>query len=452
MKKLKTLGGLSLNILSGALLALVLGLSSGFGFMFAFILCFVPGAPAGALGMAVQKEIWMSTIVEGLFADNSFLSKAYDADEFVEQGKKVHIPNSGSASSVVKNRTEKPASAIVRSDNDLDFDLDEFTTDPILIPNAETVELSYNKRESAIRVDKANLIENVAQAILQSWLPTSTYSISTTGASVAAHTPSGTGHRKAFVKADVMTLMNKFNADNVPQEGRYLLVDAIMYGQLLESLTTNESMAFWNSANISKGVLGQLLSFNVMMRSRVGLYTTAGVKKEWSAAAVATDKAAALAFHTNSICRAKGEVVMFEKEGDPGYYGDVYSFLLRSGGRAMRTDVKGLVVVLQTDVEATSTELSALALSAGDLVPAFDVAQKAYTIAVANATTTTTITATAGVAGQVIKLGTTTLTSGAASAAKNLAVGENIFTLKVTSKDGTATSNIEVIVTRAAGE
>ena len=116
----------------------------------------------------------------------------------------------------------------------------------------------------------------------------------------------------------------------------------------------------------------------------------------------------------------------------------------------MRTDVKGLVAILQTDVEATSTQLSALALSAGDLVPAFDVAQNAYTLAAANATTTTTITATAGVAGQVIKLGTTTLTSGAASAAKALAFGENVFTLKVTSKDGSVTSNIEVIVTRAA--
>lgn len=450
MKKLKLLGGLSLNFLSGALFALVLGMSSGFALLFAFVFCFAPGAPAGALGMAVQKEIWMSTIVEGLFADNSFLSKAFSADEFVEQGKKVHIPNAGSASSVTKNRTVKPAVATARTDNDLDFEMDEYTTDPILIPNAETVELSYNKRESVIRNDKAALIERVSEAILQSWLPTSTYSISTTGASVAAHTPSGTGNRKALVKADVMALMNRFNADNIPQEGRYLLVDAVMYGQLIESLTQNESMAFFSTADVAKGVLGQLLSFNVMMRSRVGLYTTAGVKKEWTAAAVATDKAAALAFYTNSVCRAQGEVVMFESTNDPGYYGDVYSFLLRCGGRAMRTDVKGLVVVLQTDVEATSTQLSALALSAGDLVPAFDVAQGAYTLAAPNATTTTTITATAGVAGQVIKLGSTTLTSGAASAAKALAVGENVFTLKVTSKDGSVTSNIEVIVTRAA--
>ena len=30
--------------------------------------------------MAIQKEIWMAAIVEGLFASNSFLSKAFNAD------------------------------------------------------------------------------------------------------------------------------------------------------------------------------------------------------------------------------------------------------------------------------------------------------------------------------------------------------------------------------------
>ena len=41
--------------------------------------------------MAIQREIWIGSIVEGLFADNSFLSKAFNADEFVNMGKTVHI-------------------------------------------------------------------------------------------------------------------------------------------------------------------------------------------------------------------------------------------------------------------------------------------------------------------------------------------------------------------------
>ena len=93
---------------------------------------------AGALPMAVQKEIWMNHIVENLFADNSFLSKAFDADEFVNQGKTVHIPNAGAPSNVVKNRNTFPAEVKSRDDIDLTFDLDNYSTDPIKINLTES--------------------------------------------------------------------------------------------------------------------------------------------------------------------------------------------------------------------------------------------------------------------------------------------------------------------------
>ena len=47
--------------------------------------------------MAIQKEIWERAIVEDLFADNSFLSKAVNADMWVNAGKVVHIPQAGAA-------------------------------------------------------------------------------------------------------------------------------------------------------------------------------------------------------------------------------------------------------------------------------------------------------------------------------------------------------------------
>lgn len=112
--------------------------------------------------MAIQKEIWMAAIVEGLFASNSFLSKAFNADEYVNNGKIVHIPNAGAASGTKKNRTSLPATVTKRTDIDVTFPLDEYTTDPVLIPNADTVELSYDKRESVLRQDKLKLQDDVA--------------------------------------------------------------------------------------------------------------------------------------------------------------------------------------------------------------------------------------------------------------------------------------------------
>jgi hypothetical protein len=337
------------SMLYNLIVCAFIALASGFSFMAVAGVGLVGSAlmQSGGLQMAIQKEIWMNSIVEGLFANNTFLAKAFNADEFVNAGKTVHIPNAGIASGVTKNRSSFPATVGSRTDVDLTFDLDEYTTDPIKISNAESVELSYNKRESALKQDKAALIEAVSNDILFKWLPSSSYVIRTTGSAVAAHTASATGNRKAFGKADVLAAMNNFNKNNVPQSDRHMLIDAVMYGQLLDTLTVQEAMAFHAGIDTANGVLGKLYTFNILMRSKAGLYTSAVAAKAWTTAGAAGDLAAALAWHSDSVCRALGQTDMFDDVSNPLYYGDIYSFLVRAGGRPMRNDVLGLLAIVQ---------------------------------------------------------------------------------------------------------
>lgn len=343
---MKKIFALFFNLTMGVVLASLVGGGAFAALGIGGFLSLMPKMHDG-LGMAIQKEIWMNSIVEGLFADNSFLSKAFSADEFVNQGKTVHIPNAGVASGVVKNRSSFPATVGQRTDIDLTFNLDNYSTNPIKIDLAETVELSYNKRESVLRQDRATLHNAISEGVLYEWFPLIANAIRTTGGAVAAHTPSATGNRKAFTKDDVKKAMTTFNKQDIPSEGRYMLVDADMYDQLIGSMTTQEAMAFHSGVDVANGIVGKLYGFNIMMRSRVGVYATAGTKKLWSTAGAATDNAAALAWHTNSICRALGEVVARESLNDPLYYGDIYSFEVRCGGRAMRNNVEGLLAIVQ---------------------------------------------------------------------------------------------------------
>ena len=92
--------------------------------------------------MAIQKAIWTRASVEGLFASNSFLSKAFNADEYVEAGKIVHIPQAGVASNVVKNRTTLPATVKQHTDTDVSFELNTFPSDPVLNHHAQKCEPS----------------------------------------------------------------------------------------------------------------------------------------------------------------------------------------------------------------------------------------------------------------------------------------------------------------------
>src|SRR5690606_770561 len=152
--------------------------------------------------------------------DNQFITFAFNADEYVMQGKVVHIPQAGATAAVVKNRSSLPATVTKRTDTDITYPLDEFTTDPRLIPNADTVELSYDKMESVMSDDMNALRQTVAENCLIAWAP-ATNIIRTTGGDVLAHTPSATGNRKIFLLADLRKAMTRFNKDNVPMQDRY---------------------------------------------------------------------------------------------------------------------------------------------------------------------------------------------------------------------------------------
>ena len=118
--------------------------------------------------MALNKEVWLNSIVENFYPDNSFAAKSVDDSTFVSN-RKVHIPNAGQASKVVTNRTQKPASVSQRTDNELTYEIDELTTDPIYIPNIDTVELSYDKRNSVLSNDRSQLQEAAHVNLLKRW-------------------------------------------------------------------------------------------------------------------------------------------------------------------------------------------------------------------------------------------------------------------------------------------
>ena len=302
--------------------------------------------------MAIQKEIWLRTIVENLFADDTFAAKAVNDDQYVNEGKKVHIPNAGAPSKVQKNRSTVPATVSKRTDTDVEYALDEFTTDPVHIPYAETIELSYDKRNSVISQDRAQLFEVARQNLLYRWAPDSGHIVSTTGKSVAAHTASATGNRKCLSKADVLTLMTQFDKDNIPQRGRYLLLDAQMYAQLLSDMTETDAIGFFQAADVKRGIVGSLYGFEVMKRSQVLRYNSANTLLEFEKAGAAADNAAGLAWYEGSVSRALGEVKMFDSMDNPLYYGDIYSFLVRCGGAIRRNDKKGVYALVQSAVSA----------------------------------------------------------------------------------------------------
>lgn len=302
--------------------------------------------------MAIQKEIWLNDIVANIFEANPHLGYAVNADEFVLQGKVVHIPNAGAKPSVTRNRTSLPASVVQRADVDITFSLDEYTTDPILIPNADEYELSYDKRASVMGEQSAALSELVGTWFYRYWAPATAANIlRTTGSSVTAHV--GTGNRKKLTVADVKRAKLLLDRMGIPADGRVIALDADLYDQFTDELTASQYRDFSQAYDASKGVVGQLFGFTFLApRTSVLIYTndTTPAPVDPGDTIQATFNAGGLIWHRDSVIRAMGDNEFFENEKDPTYYGSIYSALVRAGGRIRRNDAKGVIALVQDAV------------------------------------------------------------------------------------------------------
>lgn len=336
--------------------------------------CFVGSSlvkvPAGAFGMAVTPEIWTDYIVKNLFKNNEFLLHSVDESQYVLQGSVVHIPQAGAPSGVKRNRSSLPATITKRRDIDVTYALDEFTTDPRFIPEAEKQELSYDKLESCMSEDMSYMRQVVAEAMLFNWRPTNFIKASKTKS--ADYLVYGTGVRTGVQVADFAKAKTIFNKQNVPVEGRYVILPEEMYEQLcadVRNSTSDNLSAVYDNVT---GELKKLEGFTILHRSTVLLASNSTLSAvsgkdyfRWTTtdltysvedfqAIESASKAPAntaclygMFWQETMVTRALGQTTMFINNGDPTYYGDIYSFMQRLGGRARRADGVGVLGLIQ---------------------------------------------------------------------------------------------------------
>lgn len=310
--------------------------------------------PKRMLTMALQVEIWERDIVGNLFKNNDFAKVAFSADQYVYQGKVVHIPYAGTPSSTKKNRNSFPAAAVSRGDADVTYSIDTYSTDPRRIANIDKYELSYDKRQSVIAEDQAILIQTAMDGLLYSWAPAAANVVETVGDSASATLSGATGTRKAFTKAVFATIKVKMDRDNIPSLGRKVLLTADHHQQLMDSFSDVEKTNFHNTADLQNGIVGRYLGFDIMMRSTVLRYRK--VSGVWTPvdeyaddyAATTADSAGSLFYYEQAVERALGGVTMFDNPNRAEYYGDIISFELRMGGRIRRSSGVWAVVEAAT--------------------------------------------------------------------------------------------------------
>lgn len=305
--------------------------------------------------MALIKEIWIADVQEALNQNADFLPYSTDHSGYVAFGT-VHLPQSGANPTVIVAPSTFPLTVSERTDTDRTYSLVQYALQPTLITNIDELQVSYDKRQSVIGQQLSTLTQTIGNYVATSWAAIgATNLIATTGAAGTSLAPGATGTRKQVALLDIANLAAKLDNDNIPRNGRKLLMPVGMFWELftISDIVRASYNGFQVNA-LATGVVAQLFGFDIMIRPTVAVYANGGASpKAVGAATATTDNLACIAWHPTVVSRALGSMTPLydagsNGNGKPEYLGSIFNMEVMLGSAILRTDMKGVASLVQT--------------------------------------------------------------------------------------------------------
>lgn len=309
--------------------------------------------------MALQKELWISDIEKNLYASNEFMTLVGKSDDAYVSNKTVHLPQSGSKPTVVKDRGVVPAAINQRTDAEVTYSMSSYSTNPILIKDYDDVSfLSYDKRMDVLGDHLKTLSDTIADHTLYAWGATlSANIVRTTGSASSGSLPhsTATSTRKLVTLADLTNGIKKLKAQNLGAGRIFMICPEVMYWNDLLSITEiTKNLDFGGKAVLPDGSLPSVLGMNIITRTDVLVYDNTGtpVRKTLSdngevSSAGTADNNAILLVHESYVRKAKGAIKVYDSLDRPEYYGSIFSAEVIHGATKSRTNEEGVVAIVQ---------------------------------------------------------------------------------------------------------
>ena len=233
-----------------------------------------------------------------------------------------------------------------RTDTVVDITLNTYHWSPMRVTQADKVQLSYDKMASLYNSLNGGLGERLlTESLISMYHYTATKWVATTGAAYVAHAPGATGNRKGLTGADLRAAAGILDKQKVPIADRYLVVDSIMFWQLVDDLAYNADRV--DVINGLPSITTPLYGFTVVSVPQVVYFTSGGVIRDYGNAGTTTDFAAALAIQKSCAGFGMSDVETFVDEGNPLYQGDILSGWVLHGASYLRTGKEGVVPIIQ---------------------------------------------------------------------------------------------------------
>ncbi len=309
--------------------------------------------------MALDKQLWLSTIQEQLFLNDEFLNTVGLDHSSYTNNLTVHIPQAGSNPTVSKNLTSFPAAVGSRTDADLTYNMNLYYSQPIRVGVDETQFISYSKRASVLSSHLNKMRNVIGNNTLYSWAISALAGsqVLTTGSAVStALAPSATSTRLAVTYADFVKCKSILDQQNLnPGDEIYCIIPTAMYYQMLLDTNISKYLEF-GYATAQEGKVPMLAGCKLIKRSSVVVYDNTATRiiktigdEGTPSSPATTDNMGALFISSSYVSKAVGAINVYTQNNDPKYYGDILSTTVCQGASKMRTASEGVVALIQAN-------------------------------------------------------------------------------------------------------
>lgn len=285
----------------------------------------------------LNKQVWISQIMENFYPDASFLNYAKDMTEFVENDK-INLADCGFDPDVYINNTTYPIPIVQRTDTPLSLELDLYETENTLVRSPEAVELAYDKLESVIYGHRNILRAKSGQKAAHAYAPNA--NTENTPILVTTGEDNGEGYKR-LTPEDILKLKKKYDLLDIPFEKRYLVLDP----NHVEDLILYDLKAFKDITDFVNGQPNRFAGFNILQYTKTPRYNfSTKVKIPFGAIEDVNTTFGSFSFSSEEVMKADGSVNMYERINDPELRATVVGFDKRFLALPIRNKALGAII------------------------------------------------------------------------------------------------------------
>lgn len=285
----------------------------------------------------LNKQIWISQIMEKFYPEASFLNYAKDMSENVEYDK-INLADCGFDPEVLINNTTYPIAVAERTDTPLSIELSLYETENTLVRSPQAVELAYDKLESVIYGHRMALRAMAGNKSAHAYTPTQ--DTANTPVLITSGDNNGDGFKR-LVPEDILKLKKRYDLLEVPFENRYLVLDP----NHVEDLILYDLKAFKDITDFKDGQPNRFAGFNILQYTRTAKFDfTTRQKLPFGAVTDANTVFSSFSFSSEEVMKAMGEMKMYDKINDPEQRATIIGFDMRFIALPIRNKAIGAIM------------------------------------------------------------------------------------------------------------